>query len=751
MRAQLTLARLVTAVITCALSSTSVGRDARAAVPIDPPKHQISTIVVAERGVLYFASSAPLVYAVSADDGSELWRLRPPGQVEELAIHDGVLYLAIGKQLHAIDAATQKTRWVFEAERRLARAGITFDQGLVFFEELFGHVFAVEEATGRERWRVHTDGGLLTLAVSAGLLLEGGHAGVLTAFDTKTGRVRWRRAPLPGTKLVLWDDLVLVHSTDGYFRGLEVATGRERWRVATGALIDAGKPVLLGRTVFVHGRWSGGDRGRIRAFDAATGRARWSVVAPAIDVELDVSRGRLRAIVEPQDDGARRGDTIVHTFDPATGRALGKKAHASIPDEELLDRRVLYVEPQALRVVDARSGELVWRFAARFFEASGAIAATRAPPSSCPLGLEPATAVRIRDFRSQRLDPGTAITSGLGVTTWATHEIERGNVVLFRMMELAKPRGRELPIVADVWGIAGARDNSVVIASGRQDLSGGTGASAAALQLSMISPSDDVVWSSTVAPARDLPRHPRVVLEGDAIAAAWTFESPGRGLGVRFAVLDAKRGTLLGTMVVADESRLEAGSRLVPGEYDVAWDGRRFVLAYVREGPGAALTVHVVRLSREGRLLDARRLDTVELPDEREGLVDLAATPAGLGIVYAGRFGVIGKTGDFVAGPTPLPRHPDLPAAPSAARLAWNGQGFAIAWGLSHDDSQAFLAAADVEGRISEAVPLGRGTGAQYFELVAADRGFFALHVPDELGGRRPRAVIGTWLVCRRE
>src|SRR5262249_23672440 len=150
-----------------------------------------------------------------------------------------------------------------------------------------------------------------------------------------------------------------------------------------------------------------------------------------------------------------------------------------------------------------------------------------------------------------------------------------------------------------------------------------------------------------------------------------------------------------------------------------------------------------------GVMRDVHRVDTLELADKHEAFIDLASTQQGLGIVYAGRFAVLYRTGGFKAGPVLLPRHPRLNVPPSDAKIAWNGSVFGIAWGLSSDDSEAFVTVADLQARLADAVPLGRGGGAQDFELAGTERGFFAVHIPDDAGGRKPRAAVGTWLACR--
>ncbi|MBZ5621753.1 MAG: PQQ-dependent dehydrogenase, methanol/ethanol family [Acidobacteriia bacterium] len=136
-------------------------------------------------GVMYLSSASNWVFALAADTGRLLWEYRFP-----------------------LPAAFQP---IYGRQNR----GVAVGQGRVFMGTADNHVVALDQKTGTELWRVNVEderqcGCNITGAplVVKDLVITGvtggdsAHRGYLTAFDARTGRMRWRfyTIPAPGEK-----------------------------------------------------------------------------------------------------------------------------------------------------------------------------------------------------------------------------------------------------------------------------------------------------------------------------------------------------------------------------------------------------------------------------------------------------------------------------------------------------------------------------------------------------------------------
>lgn len=135
---------------------------------------------------------------------------------------DGVLYATgtVG-QVYALDAATGKKLWVFEPEvpgEAMAKAccdtvnrGVAVWDGLVYVTTLDGRMFALDAKSGKEAWqadtiidhkRLYTSTGAPRVAGNVVVIGNAGAdfdaRGYVTAYDLKTGKMRWRFFTVPG-------------------------------------------------------------------------------------------------------------------------------------------------------------------------------------------------------------------------------------------------------------------------------------------------------------------------------------------------------------------------------------------------------------------------------------------------------------------------------------------------------------------------------------------------------------------------
>src|SRR5512146_2690449 len=132
-------------------------------------------------GVVYIGSSDRYLYAIDARDGMLRWKFQTRGAVASSPAVEGgsVYFTSADGNLYAVGAADGKLRWRFqtEGERRFTAPGIhgaiprmemmpdPFDVflsspavagGAVYFGSGDRHVYAVDAASGRLKWKFAT-------------------------------------------------------------------------------------------------------------------------------------------------------------------------------------------------------------------------------------------------------------------------------------------------------------------------------------------------------------------------------------------------------------------------------------------------------------------------------------------------------------------------------------------------------------------------------------------------------------------
>lgn len=263
-------------------------------------------------------------------------------------VQNGVLYLSTSRNnVFALDAATGHLIWQYKYPQPRGAVpygpqnrGVAVADGEVFEGTYDNYLVALDQKTGLELWRVNVEdskqcGCNITAAplVVKDMVIVGGtggdsaHRGYLSAFDTKTGRMKWRfyTIPGPGEK---------GHETWNSGKG-------DSWKLGGGATWMTGSydPALnliywgVGNAAsdFYAGDRTGDNlyTGSIIALDADTGKLRWHYQEVPKDVwDFDSTyecvlidrelRGRMRKLLVHVNKG---GFTFV--LDRTNGEFLG--------------------------------------------------------------------------------------------------------------------------------------------------------------------------------------------------------------------------------------------------------------------------------------------------------------------------------------------------------------------------------------------------------------------------------------------
>ncbi|NOT08124.1 MAG: PQQ-binding-like beta-propeller repeat protein [Gemmatimonadales bacterium] len=194
------------------------------------------------------------VYALDLVTGARRWRVTTGGKVHATpAVHDGLVVVgSFDGRVYGIDLGSGASRWVFRT------AGDTID--LV--------------KTGYDRRGIQS-----SAAIADGTIFLGSRDDGVYALDAATGAARWRASHrgswVVGSPAVDGEGRVFVGSSDGRFvQALEGATGKELWRLRTGASMQA-SPLRVQDALVVGGYRTDNVTGDLTVLEAASGAIRW--------------------------------------------------------------------------------------------------------------------------------------------------------------------------------------------------------------------------------------------------------------------------------------------------------------------------------------------------------------------------------------------------------------------------------------------------------------------------------------------
>jgi outer membrane protein assembly factor BamB len=171
-----------------------------------------------------------------------------------------------GDAAHTGVAASQaprsmpRVKWSFPTGQRLVSSPVWHD-GAVIFGSDDGNVYAVDAASGRQRWMQRTGG-----PVSSTPAVAGGRVYVLS-YDGRLDALMHNQQGFQSSPAVV-GGVVYCGSRDAHVYALDAATGQERWRFSTGASWVNSSPAVQGSRV----HFATSDSALYQVLDAANGR-----------------------------------------------------------------------------------------------------------------------------------------------------------------------------------------------------------------------------------------------------------------------------------------------------------------------------------------------------------------------------------------------------------------------------------------------------------------------------------------------
>jgi outer membrane protein assembly factor BamB len=302
----------------------------RPLVPLQPlekdPLEPGGVAVDPATGTAIFGTRDGWLHAIRPD-GTVAWELRGGGSFGPAFVEGTTVYVgSVDGGLYAVDAASGKLRWRYDAKEDLSTRPSVLG-GLVYVASLQDAVFAVDAQTGAWRWhhRREQKGEAPTIFGAAPALATPDAVfaaysdGFVAALEPRTGQVRWERLVAPaGTHrdvdaLMLDGGRLYAAAYSGAVLALDVLSGQTLWSTPSPGVHQLGR---------ASGLVLAGSGSALQALSPADGGAIWTTPvggAPAAEPALagkwllvPTGRGGLRWL-------EAASGRLLRVFDPGTG------------------------------------------------------------------------------------------------------------------------------------------------------------------------------------------------------------------------------------------------------------------------------------------------------------------------------------------------------------------------------------------------------------------------------------------------
>ena len=294
-------------------------------------------------------------------------------------------------------AQLKGVKWAFKTGGAIVSSPVIAD-GVVYITSMDGHLFAIDQETGKEKWDFKSRMPIAsTPAVSGGTIYFVSSAGSLAAIDIATGKPKWVFAtefekkfeaknlhgyPSPAQTIPdAWDlwtsspavvnGKVYFGSGDGNIYAVTADTGIELWKVQTKDVVHA-SPAVFNNTVYI-GSWDS----TLYALNAETGDEKWAFQAGQDNtihnqVGFQSSPAVADGVVYV---GCRDGH--VYALDAANGRKKWdyNTNKSWVNGTPAVRDGVVYVgtsDSSRFMALDAKNGRLRWNFPAKSYMFSSA-------------------------------------------------------------------------------------------------------------------------------------------------------------------------------------------------------------------------------------------------------------------------------------------------------------------------------------------------------------------------------------------
>ncbi|MFB6179592.1 MAG: PQQ-binding-like beta-propeller repeat protein [Halorientalis sp.] len=270
-------------------------------------------------------------------------------------ISDGTLYVGSEDHyLYALDAKTGELQWRFETGDAVNSSPVVHD-GTVYFGSDDGNIYALNLA-GVEKWHFHTGNVIFgPPTVANGTVYKGSDDGQMYALEAETGKLRWRqRTGAISGPAVVTDGRVYAGSANKTFYALDASSGSIPWTLSLDGPVYTGV-TLKGKSLYFA---SGKSIYAVRT----DGSTRWSYSVGAGD-SIALTPAVAHGLVYAADDQEN-----AFAIDAQSGHLAWKLdlGNGIIESSPAVANGLVYYghegEPSGISALDARTGEVRWRY-----------------------------------------------------------------------------------------------------------------------------------------------------------------------------------------------------------------------------------------------------------------------------------------------------------------------------------------------------------------------------------------------------
>jgi outer membrane protein assembly factor BamB len=246
------------------------------------------------RGAVYAASSDFHLASLNPETGAVRWKTSifesvpdpthdriladlvggGPDYQSGTTIADGVAYVGSPRFVYAIDVASGRERWKFETRGQICGAPAVAG-GQVFFGQQGGtdQFYCVDAKTGRLVWKKPLGWVWASPNVKAGKVYVASVAGTFFCLDQQTGNVLWQYASHQGAypAPALWQNRVYFGAWNGNYYAFDKDTGKLIWQHDIKGHPDSGAALVIDSLLYAQG-FAAPD---FSALNALTGQERW--------------------------------------------------------------------------------------------------------------------------------------------------------------------------------------------------------------------------------------------------------------------------------------------------------------------------------------------------------------------------------------------------------------------------------------------------------------------------------------------
>jgi outer membrane protein assembly factor BamB len=202
-------------------------------------------------GALFFGSLDASVYAIDATTGTFLWSRATGDKVESApSVDDNRVFVgSFDGTVYALREKNGRVVWKHAADRAFQRDPTVVLDGFVYVPG--DPIQVLDESTGQLDHSMDVSAGRWAMMSSS--LFVGG-TGTVAAYDDATGNQLWSTSTGGSAAVeaapVTANGLVLAIDVQGYLTAFDARTGQRLLRLATGAKLQDGAPIVVNGKVY---------------------------------------------------------------------------------------------------------------------------------------------------------------------------------------------------------------------------------------------------------------------------------------------------------------------------------------------------------------------------------------------------------------------------------------------------------------------------------------------------------------------